>query len=246
MRKIVLLVIFLSIGYVHAQDVSVSLSIVWKSENVSIDSNMVMDVPYLNITYMNNTGKAVYFHSISVNEEGIPCFPMSMTFSDKYGFEQLNDYSNAEYKVVIEDNSDLLSTWMVIPNSTFYDKEHEVDFINDELTLIYSRLKKDTKTELPIDTIDGEKAFWEKISNHFVFLKADDIYTDSFNLYGFLKLHGIYEFQMVSCDKELRNYVSVFMLLDKFVCVKKKLPIQINGYQLYDKPLEGSSIKVKF
>ena len=135
---------------------------------------------------------------------------------------------------------------MVIPNSTFYDREHEVDFINDELTLIYSRLKKDAKTELPIDTIDGEKAFWEKISNHFVFLKADDIYTDSFNLYGFLKLHGIYEFQMVPCDKELRNYVSVFMLLDKFVCVKKKLPIQINDYQLYDKPLEGSSIKVKF
>ena len=246
MRKIILLVIFLSIGYVYAQDVSVRLSIVWKSENISIDSNMVMDVPYLNITYMNNTGKAVYFHSISVNEGGIPWFPMSMTFSDKYGFEQLNDYSNAKYKVVIEGNSDLLSTWMVIPNSTFYDKEHEVDFINDELTFIYSRLKKDSKTELPIDTIHGEKAFWEKISNHFVFLEADDIYTDSFNLYGFLKLHGIYEFQVIPYDKELRNYVSIFMLLDKFVCVKKKLPIQINGYQLYDKPLEGNSIKVKF
>ena len=246
MRKIILLVIFLSIGYVYAQDVSVRLSIVWKSENISIDSNMVMDVPYLNITYMNNTGKAVYLHGISVNEGGIPSFPMSMTFSDKYGLEQLNDYSNAKYKVVIEGNSDLLSTWMVIPNSTFYDKEHEVDFINDELTFIYSRLKKDSKTELPIDTIDGEKAFWEKISNHFVFLEADDIYTDSFNLYGFLKLHGIYEFQVIPYDKELRNYVSIFMLLDKFVCVKKKLPIQINGYQLYDKPLEGNSIKVKF
>ena len=71
MRKIILLVIFLSIGYVYAQDVSVRLSIVWKSENISIDSNMVMDVPYLNITYMNNTGKAVYFHSISVNEGGV-------------------------------------------------------------------------------------------------------------------------------------------------------------------------------
>ena len=51
---------------------------------------------------------------------------------------------------------------------------------------------------------------------------------------------------MIPYDKELRNYVSIFMLLDKFVCVKKKLPIQINGYQLYDKPLEGNSIKVKF
>lgn len=79
-----------------------------------------------------------------------------------------------------------------------------------------------------------------------MFLEADDIYTDSFNLYGFLKLHGIYEFQVIPYDKELRNYVSIFMLLDKFVCVKKKLPIQINGYQLYDKPLEGNSIKVKF
>ena len=246
MRKIILLIMSLSIGYVYAQDVAVGLSIVWKSEKVSIDSSIAMDVPYLNITYMNNTGKAVYLHGISVNEGGIPSFPMSMTVSDKYGLEQLNDYSNAKYKVMIEDNSDLLSTWMVIPDSTLYDKEHEVDFINDELTLIYSRLKKDSKTELPIDTIYGEKAFWEKLSNHFVFLKADDIYTDSFNLYGFSKLHGTYEFQLVPRNRGLRNYVSIFMLLDKFVCVKKKLPIWMNGYQLYDKPLEGSSIEVKF
>lgn len=246
MKKTILLIIFLSIGYAYAQDVAVSLSIVWKSEKVSIDSSMVMDVPYLNITYMNNTGKAVYLHGISVNEGGIPSFPMSMTFSEKYGFEQLNDYSNVKYKVVIEDNSNLLSSWMVISDSTFYDKEHEVDFINDELTLIYSRLKKDIKTELPIDTIDEEESFWDELSNHFVFLEADGIYTDSFNLYGFLKLRGTYEFQVIPHNRELRNYVSIFMLLDKFVCVKKKLPIQINGYQLYDKPLEGSSIEVKF
>lgn len=53
-----------------------------------------------------------------MNEGGIPYFYVN-DFSDKYGFEQLNDYSNAKYKVVIEGNSDLLSTWMVIPNSTF-------------------------------------------------------------------------------------------------------------------------------
>lgn len=46
MRKIILLIIFLSIGYVYAQNVAVGLSIVWKSEKVSIDSSIVMDVPY--------------------------------------------------------------------------------------------------------------------------------------------------------------------------------------------------------
>ena len=51
MRKIILLIMSLSIGYVCAQDVAVNLSIVWKSEKVSIDSSIVMDVPYLNITY---------------------------------------------------------------------------------------------------------------------------------------------------------------------------------------------------
>lgn len=240
--------IFLSVDYVYAQDVTVKLSIVWKSSKKSFIANEVLNIPYLNIHYENKTGVPVYLHRISMSEIGFPMFPISTVFSNQIKSDKLNDYSDIKYRVLIEDNSDLSSMWMVIPDSVFNvndDNEHEVDLINDDLSYMYSRLKNEHKTDSFPAIMDEDEYFWDEISNHFVFLKAHETYTDSFNLYGFLKLHGTYQFQ-VNSNRVLRNYVTILVLSDKFIRIKKKLPNQMNGYQLYDKPFKGDSIKVSF
>lgn len=90
-----------AISTVSSQSVSIDLSIQWIPETIKFDGKKYENIPYLLITYRNNTVKNIYFFKVSNRKtDGLPPIyherPLLTQIAE---YENKNRNSNSQQKI---------------------------------------------------------------------------------------------------------------------------------------------------
>jgi len=239
--------------HLFSQCISVELSIQWKRESptFSLTENDFC-VPYLHITYRNNSDDALYFLKVSQSMNNFPEFVIGEILVNNnptlYG-----NYSNEHFLVSLGASPHFLNAWEVIPDTLDPNEEHEIPIINDDLENIYKSLSNnyldslsEIKTHYTASDIRPE-VILDKFKDKFVFLGPGEIYTDTYNLVGFTLVKGGFTFYI--CPY-LPTYVYTTPIWDKsqskYIETKTMLPKLVGEYKLYSGNFNSNKISITF
>lgn len=249
----VFIAILFSSMHLFSQCISVELSIFWKRESspFSLTENDFC-VPFLQITYRNNSDEALYFLKVSQSVNNFPEFVRSGTLVNNNP-TQYGNYSNTQFLVNLGASPHYLNAWEVIPDTLDPKKEHEIPIINDDLANIYESLSdnysdslNEVKTHYTVSDIIPELIL-DKFKDKFVFLRAGEIYTDTNNLVGFKLLKGCFTFYI---SPYLPTYVYTTPIWDKnqskYIETKSVLPKLVGEYKLYSGNFNSNKISLTF
>jgi len=236
----------------YSQCISVELSIRW-SEEKTILENECTCIPLLNITYRNNTDQNFYFMKVQDYENQFPEFLGIKTpenSNSPFDLSKYQDYSGTNFYIDLRIYPQYLSTsWEVIPDSIIPGMEHEIAAINNDLVEIYNSLSPkspDTIMEFKLDfkTTDiTPDAIMSNHKNRFVFLKAGESYTDTFNLIGLKILRGTYTIYLEQ-DSLLDNVITSVYDKTHSKNIRLALPSTINEYTLYSGAFYSNKITI--
>jgi hypothetical protein len=221
-----------------------------KNMKVFFSKDSIICIPYLKITYRNNSTTPFYLLKLSQNNLEMPYLPSSsLSISHKRNIgsaKTFNNYSMEDsFRVEIGSKFHYLNNWEVVSDTCNWESEHEIHVINDELRSIYeiithkrkrkSDLKnKEVKTFFDLQDIT-EEGILTQVNDRFVFLKSGEYYEDSYNLVGFYLLGGTYKF--IFSQKEFRGYVFAEPTWEnqsqKWVFSKINLPENVGQYKLF-------------
>ena len=254
MKNLFLLIaILFSSMHLFSQCISVELSIHWKRESptFSLTENDFC-VPYLHITYRNNSDDALYFLKVSQSVNNFPKFVRSGTLVANNPTQHGN-YSNMQFLVNLGASPYYLNAWEVIPDTLDPNEEHEIPIINDDLANIYESLSNnyfdslsEIKTHYTASDIIPE-VILDKFKDKFVFLRPGETCLDTYNLIGFKLLKGCFTFYI--CPY-LPTYVYTTPIWDnnqsKYTETKTMLPKLVGEYKLYSGNFYSNKISITF
>ncbi|RLD87419.1 MAG: hypothetical protein DRJ02_06430 [Bacteroidetes bacterium] len=259
MKKIFLLIaISFSCFQLLSQCISVELSVFWdnKINPFSLNADKFC-VPYLNITYRNNSDDSLYFLKVSQKVNDFPIILRGGIIEKnevnnkliKYG-----NYSKSQYLVRLGASPYYLNAWEVISDSIDPNKEHEIAIINDELADTYASLYNnysDSINKIKIDYSASEitpEEILNKLKDKFVFVEPGEIYTDTYNLIGFKLLKGCYTFSVE--PNSFLDYVNTSFFGGnnqmKYIYRKTTLPKVAGKYTLYTGKFNTNKITITF
>jgi len=254
-----------------AQNVSIELSIHWQMEKDIFDEDLMMNTPFLNITYRNNSDENIYFNKVSSpNRVGLPPTGRGILLQYPYN-EWLNPnwrnraessvkmspyFMNENYRIRIGDLFSLFKVGWHIVNEADSCVECEVDIINDCLTDIHEfiyykkypeRIRAPSEFRLQKNDL-SEEGILSVIKDLFVFLKPNEIYTDTFNLVAFQVVKGTFTFTIKK--DTIPDFVWGDYFRDdtqnKYTEQKIKLPDKVGEYHIYSGSFFTNSVTVEF
>ncbi len=247
-----LIILFLICSFVSfAQTVSIELSIEWKkTKSNNWKTYKLKETPFLNIKYVNNSNDSIYFGKPNKYFDfvtlAIICNRNKIKKDSNY-FKKLkktdgNYTVNISYKYF--DN-----LWEVLDENEKYNEEHESSYLNLDLQdiyrLLYKKYKPVSNPFFNNNKIDiNKESIMSQLKDFFIFLKPNQIYSDSYDLTGFKILGGNYNFILTNI--ELVDSVETVFLEDEKVYKKEKLPMKINGFNLYVGKVNTNNISVNF
>ncbi len=246
--KIKLIVCFLSFFYlsVYSQCVSVEMSIDWKnSSKVYKDSFGTQCIPFLKVTYRNNTQDSIYFLK-PIRNDGSINFLSPTIDNKKFNKQKIPDYLNCKFQVLLFNNP--YSNWScgIISDSLIHNDSIEREKINDEMFDTYKYIwniskideveSRNTKLSFDFNSKDiNENGISTKLREQFCFLKPDEIEVVEFSLIGFWLFKGVYTFTISTTT--LFNFVYTdpnwSSSLNKWIFDKTQLPNKVSKYKLY-------------
>lgn len=258
MTKIVLLIVVLfSSLQLYSQSISVNLSTHWSKGENPLSSNDSICIPYLDITYCNNSEKGLYLMKVVQQRNGFLIIPLSPNTSKRKvtpgELIRYGDYSEDHYKIKLSSSPFNVNALEVIPDTIDYHEEHEVSYINDDLFYIYDYLSGKKKTQVNNEElgylnsdVTSEKILNE-FSDKFVFLKPGEIYTEAYNLIAFKLVRGTFTFYV---DPNLKAYVYGSAVWDKsqlrYTYEEIALPLDVGGYKLYADSIVANKVTITF
>jgi hypothetical protein len=212
------------------------------------------ETPFLLIKYINNTDEPIYFRS------GFKNFDFSwngLTYANQDEEKvNLNSYlglkKNNNYTVDIFPF--IWSSYCIVnnPNDTAIEKEE--DFVNFYLGELYHKFYKDYKKQdvLFIHNTNvvplTESNILGRLKEYFIFLKKGESYIVKYDLTGFQILGGNYTFDYY--NKQTENFVETTSSWDenqkKWIYKKEPLPLEVNGYKLYQGDIKINKVNVSF
>ena len=264
MKKIFLnTVFFFSFVSVYPQVISVELSIEWKKEDILLPDTFLNGsnkscVPYLNITYRNNSDSAIYFLKVSASNKGIPPI-VSLIFTSSENNVRpplsFSNYSGKDYYVYIGNSPNCFNLWEVASDTCTLSQDYGEEMINAELNDIYENLAKQLRVDIgydfdscPSKMDDMEEDMLIKMyKDNFIFLKSGETFTEHYNLTGFYLLGGNFEFSIHP------NFFYDYMYGEgtwnadqkKWILNKLALPKHLNGYNLYSGMFLSNKVSIK-
>lgn len=248
-----ILVCFVSIA--HSQGLTISLSISYKKQVDTIFSKGdSINNPYLNIHYQNNKPFPIYFLKTN-NRNGLPKFPFGLnctTLNQDQLAMIVQDFTDSTFYISISNQPHKGRFWEAVISEveTF---SREIEGINDDFQYMYDyiRRKKFPKPK-PEKYYYEAKEFtpnniYNKTSNDFMFLKASETKTDTFDLIALYRTGGIFTFKYNS------NFIFEYVFTEalnktctKITSQKLFLPKMVNGYNLFSGKFDFNGVKVAF
>lgn len=253
-----------NINSLHAQDISINLSIRWCEKPYLFNTDSIVRYPELVVSYTNNSNKKLYFKKASdkpngyvgfYHEDGSPYYR-----SQKYSYynELQKDMTNMPYKddnfIVYLYTADFYSysKWQV----EFKDYSGEIDidletnYVNHYLDVVNECIYREilgyhnpcwgnlifTQSDISKDSI------WENRHNMFMFLNPHETKDDVYNLTCFYILKGTYTFIINSED--FKNGVPVGFVPGEIITTP--LPNIVRKYMLYSGKFASNSITITF
>lgn len=223
----------------NSQELNITLKINYKMTKVKNDS---VRAPFLVITYENLSGEKIFFPKIYNNPCSLPRFLSLSPFKAKnIDLKNLIDQStNDETRmiVVVGGGINTNSYWDIVDEDQFDLVECEYDCMNDLLDLIYKSLFGEHY--LINELTNSVSNVLSK--NNLIFLDPYDVYSESFNLIGFSRLHGKYTFTIIHerFDREYRTNSRINN--GKFEWDNQSVPEELNGYKYYFKKFSSNSV----
>ncbi|MBG0781143.1 MAG: hypothetical protein H0S84_02620 [Bacteroidales bacterium] len=247
-----------------SQDIIVELTTNWNTGNEIINVDSIATVPELYISYLNITDTSFYFLKKSGSRNGFPKIPwgtmVQFTANDDKDINQnrktlrYSKHTGSNYIVRIGGGPLYNDGWIIFNDTTNYEDEIVLDYINDEIADIYQYLfsnGNEKKTVNKIYFMNSEienNSISSSVKDAFVFLRPNEVYIDTFNLIAFQKVGGNFTFQLT--NEESFDYVLLMPSWDfderHFIEQKKELPKTINEYFLYSRKFTSNKIKVCF
>ncbi len=251
------------------QNVSIEISIHWQLEIDIVNENSYINTPYLNLKYRNNTGEDIYFKRLSLPvelnfpETGygiISNIPISHRMLDLNEFIEVVRNSSKfadkkEYIVTIGDTLTCNGGWNILDKDDV-GCEREINIINDNISDIhrYIHFKKNKKDYIPISKFQfkisdlSEDSILTINKKYFVFLKAFETYTDTFNIIAFQLINDKFTFSIQ--ESILRNYVYIEPIWNEnqnlWMQQNVTLPEKVGKYKLYNGEIYTNKIVVDF
>jgi hypothetical protein len=233
------------------------------------EKDSIMCIPKLQITYRNNSNINYYFLKISDSRNGLPMMPYagSLHPSDFKEYLQWRDdyfgrakshisYTNRNFLVRIGGMPLYSSGWYVHSDTLDYNNEEgiEIEFINSDLADIYEYIYRSNNYEYiekktyfsPLDVTP--ESILDTVKDQFVFLKPNEIYTDTYNLIGFKIVEGCFTF--IINQNSFSNYVLIAPVWDNnqscWVDQKMELPDKVSNYTLYSGDFISNKTEICF
>lgn len=252
-----LIAILFNSMHLFSQCISVELSIHWEREKnpFSLNENDFC-VPYLHITYRNNSDDTLYFLKVSYSENNFPNFVGGIIMVRNNTINELSkfkNYSNIKYSIRLKSFPYYLTGWEVLEDTLDPNKAHTVSFINYDLSDIYDYLSKNNSDSIYEIKFDYEvsditpDAILNKFKDRFVFLRPGEIYTDTYNLVGFKLLKGSYTFYTEPNSFPDYVHTSIYDTNNsKYLDIQTALPKVVSVYKLYSGNFNSNRITITF
>ena len=261
---ILMLFIITNISSLHAQDISINLSIRWSEKPYLFNTDSIVQYPELVVSYTNNSNKKLYFKKSSDNPNGYVGFYHE--YLSPYYSSQKFSYYNAlrKDKTNMPNKDDKFIVYLYTADFYSYSKwqvefkdysreidlDLETDYVNHYLDVVNECIYREilgynnpdwgnllfTQSDISKDSI------WENKHNMFMFLNPHETKDDVYNLTCFYILKGTYTFII---DNEcFKNGVPVEFVPGKITTTP--LPKKIKRFKLYSGEFSSNSVTVTF
>lgn len=230
------------------------------SQNVCIDFSVhyetifsdfldtVAEVPFLDITYKNDTDQDVFIQGVCDLQSSYPKFGIGSMLHVPYDayispdFYEIMAFSHPNYDedFVVEIND----IWTVLDSLQLDDDEFCYSPINDNLCYMYEWKELDDIRKTGMSRPEHMMGLPKGLN--LIFLKAGTSYVSSYNLYALCINKGSYLFRVSSSYSA--NFITEScynMANGRFVSVKLSLPDEIQQYHRYDGEIRKGSFLLK-
>ena len=179
MRKVIYFFAFLFIGLnlLNSQNLVSELSIQWIKDN-NIQIKGIDLIPYLQIKFINNTGRNIYFKNpLSNVKRGMPnsendYLSNGILFSidnNIKSFESFKDSITENYIVKIIGNEEYIDGLIILDDKVKLHNEFELPLINEKIDLVY----KIIKTQIRLNDLNkkSQLIFFNYINKNYISIK---------------------------------------------------------------------------
>jgi len=264
-----------------SQCISIELSIIWERGYDVFKIDSIASIPKLNITYRNNCDINYYFKRLCVVEDSLPNIACYMTCPPDYQkYKTIEDfiehniynngYINQNFRVEIKENIYYSKGgWRVhsdfddrldkeIANCNIRDLYRFTQHHNKSKELFINRQQKPVKFRFESKDMhqDSLLIYFE---DQFLFIKSNEIFVDTYNLFAFQIVEGCYTFYIG--QEDIKNYVqsSETIITEKYfddflnretntkiIYPKHILPSVVGEYHLYSGAFNTNKVTVCF
>jgi len=262
-KLLIAVLIFLQWQMLFSQCLNVKLSVIWEMESDILKEDSIVNVPKLSITYHNNCTTNYYFLKLSKNRGETPWFrcavltnpPREKLNSEDIKKKLFDKYVNQNFNVTIGKEPAAYAYYWWLHNDSI--NMFEERLVNCNLESIYEYIYEKinphyvNKREPFKHWFEPEDILPENISNfvkdQFVFLKAGESYTDTYNLIGFKLVEGCFTF--ILPKNTIENYILTTQYdleNEKYKYQELELPAVIGEYQLFSGAFNTNKVTVCF
>lgn len=246
-RFLNLLVFALLTETIISQNVCINFSVHYETM-FSEFLDTIAEVPFLDITYKNNTDQDVFIKGVCDLQSNYPKFgigslshvPCDVYISPDYYEIMAFRHPDYDEDFVVEIND----TWTVLDSTQLVEDELCLCPINDNLYYMYEWKELDDirKTGMP----HPEHMMRLPKGLNLVFLKAGTSYVSSYNLDALCINKGSYLFMVSSSYSANSITESCYNMADgRFVSAKLSLPDEIQQYHRYDGEIHKGTYLLK-
>lgn len=264
-RLVLSIVCLLCAAKLHAQDISINLSIRWEDAPYIFNSDSIVSSPRLVVSYSNESDIDLYFLKIPREKYDLPGFPSCVLHYDHKEKDCIGSESQIWYRnyngkefVVQLPLSGQMECWWAYPKCLEEDlndgEEYRYPDIDCTLSYITNFIMKKFHAEWSdtsstqylcvVDTIDDiSLAENEKI---FCFLRSGETTEDVYDITALWMVKGIFEFVIV---KKLSGVVIVDGNAHNpngVIIPTAKLPEKVGDYQLYSGEFKCNTLTITF
>lgn len=263
--KLVICIIFIlfnNIKQVQSQGVKIEISIRWDKNSIELPTKYDLYiknecVPFLKITYRNNTDSDIYFLKVINNRNHLPFMGNAwldgVTIRDSVFKYFPPDLTNEGKKLFIKINGlDIFTGDWNILTDTNHLQSIEDEYLDGQIGDFYWAISE--QSDLERDSLNPFGYFREadvtydaiarNLHSDFIFLSSNESYSEEYNLIGFFLVGGKYEFYL--SKHNFSNFVYAESKNESILPRKIFLPNQVNGYKLYFGPFDSNKVSTVF